>query len=48
MILWRNDWDWDNTTCGTKPGDSKPNGQKCLYKVSVWSLRGHRGVTEGS
>merc|ERR1712001_152271 len=32
MILWRNDWDWDNTTCGTKPGDSKPNGQKCLYK----------------
>jgi len=23
---------WDNEDCGTKPGDNKPNGQKCLYK----------------
>merc|ERR1712241_1102756 len=23
---------WDNEDCGTKPGDSQPNGQKCLYK----------------
>merc|ERR1711862_1040666 len=23
---------WDNEDCGTKPGDDKPHGQKCLYK----------------
>ena len=22
---------WDNEDCGTKPGDTEPNGQKCLY-----------------
>ena len=25
--------DWDNEDCGTKPGDTEPHGQKCLYKV---------------
>ena len=25
---------WDNEDCGTKPGDTEPNGQKCLYHVS--------------
>lgn len=24
---------WDNEDCGTQPGDTSPNGQKCLYKV---------------
>ena len=24
---------WDNEDCGTQPGDTTPNGQKCLYKV---------------
>jgi len=24
--------DWDNEDCGTKPGDTEPHGQKCLYK----------------
>merc|ERR1719410_1765208 len=23
---------WDNEDCGTKPGDTSPHGQKCLYK----------------
>ncbi|TRY80944.1 hypothetical protein TCAL_04723 [Tigriopus californicus] len=23
---------WDNEDCGTQPGDTEPNGQKCLYK----------------
>merc|ERR1712098_548381 len=23
---------WDNEDCGTQPGDTQPNGQKCLYK----------------
>ena len=23
---------WDNEDCGTQPGDTSPNGQKCLYK----------------
>ena len=27
---------WDNEDCGTQPGDNKPNGQKCLYKVSYY------------
>merc|ERR1719383_1544951 len=22
---------WDNEDCGTQPGDTTPNGQKCLY-----------------
>merc|ERR1711936_1180866 len=22
---------WDNEDCGTRPGDTEPNGQKCLY-----------------
>ena len=26
---------WDNEDCGTKPGDTEPNGQKCLYHVSL-------------
>ena len=25
--------DWDNEDCETKPGDTEPHGQKCLYKV---------------
>ncbi len=28
---------WDNDDCGTKPGDTEPHGQKCLYHVS-WHL----------
>lgn len=24
---------WDNEDCGTQPGDTEPNGQKCLYHV---------------
>ena len=24
---------WDNEDCETKPGDTEPHGQKCLYKV---------------
>merc|ERR1712076_339538 len=35
---------WDNEDCGTKPGDSSPHGQKCLYKHT-----GTNGaVTEGT
>jgi len=30
---------WDNEDCGTKPGDTAPNGQKCLY---------HHTGTEGA
>ena len=26
---------WDNEDCGTKPDDTEPHGQKCLYKVSI-------------
>ena len=26
---------WDNEDCGTKPGDTEPNSQKCLYHVSL-------------
>ena len=26
---------WDNEDCGTKPDDTQPNGQKCLYKVNL-------------
>ena len=29
---------WDNEDCGTKPGDSSPHGQKCLYKVCIITL----------
>ncbi|TRY80531.1 hypothetical protein TCAL_08863 [Tigriopus californicus] len=25
---------WDNDDCGTQPGDSEPNGQKCKYKFT--------------
>ena len=25
--------EWDNEDCETKPGDTEPHGQKCLYKV---------------
>ena len=30
--------DWDNEDCGTKPGDTEPHGQKCLYKVNFFYL----------
>ena len=26
---------WDNEDCETKPDDTAPHGQKCLYKVSL-------------
>ena len=29
---------WDNADCGTQPGDTEPNGQKCLYKVSYFYI----------
>lgn len=31
---------WDNEDCGTQPGDTEPNGQKCLYH---WT--GNDGLT---
>ena len=33
---------WDNEDCGTKPGDTEPNGQKCLYHVSTLDFRSLR------
>ena len=30
---------WDNEDCGTKPDDTEPHGQKCLYKVSTYRIQ---------
>ena len=36
---------WDNEDCGTKPGDTEPNGQKCLYHVSK-KQSNHRNLSQ--